>query len=87
MKVASKALAERMKVVHSAIYCNQIVQVKGRHIGKSVQLTDDLLTYADQENLDGITFAADIEKAFASMEQNFIFATLKKFGFGDSFIK
>ena len=32
------------------------------------------------ENLDGILFAADIEKALDSVEHNFIFASLKKFG-------
>ena len=88
VKVASKALAERMKkVVHSTIHCDQTAYVKGRYIGESVRLIDDLLTYADQENLDGIMFAADIEKAFDSVEHTFVFATLKKFGFGDSFIK
>ena len=32
-------------------------------------------------------FAADIEKAFDSLEHNFLFATLTKFGFGPDFIK
>ena len=37
--------------------------------------------------LDGILFASDIEKAFNSVDHNFIFASLKKFGFGDNFIQ
>ena len=74
------------KVIHGIIHCDQTA-VKGRYIGGSVRLIDDLLTDPDQENLDGIMFAADIEKAFDSVEHNFVFATLKKFGFGDSFIK
>ena len=69
------------------IHCDQTAYVKGRYIGESFRFIDDLLTYADQENLDCIMFAADIEKAFDSVEHNFVFATLKKFGFGDSFIK
>ena len=88
VKVASKALAERMKkVIHGIIHCDQTAYVKRRYTGESVRLIDYLLTYADQENLDGIMCAGDIEKAFDSVEHNFVFAALKKFGFGDSFIK
>ena len=43
--------------------------------------------HAELENLDGILFAADIEKAFDSSEHNFIFATLTGFGFGQKFIQ
>ena len=69
VKVTSKALAERMKkVIHSIIHYNQTAYVKGWYTGRSVKLIDNLLTYADQENLDGIMFAASIEKAFDSME-------------------
>ena len=32
-------------------------------------------------------FAADIEKAFDSVDHNFIFVSLKMFGFGDNFIQ
>ena len=74
MKVASKAPAERMKkVIHSIIHYDQTAYVKGRYTGESVRLIDELLTYADQENLDGIMFAASLEKAFDSVEHNFCF--------------
>ena len=45
------------------------------------------MDHADKENLDGMLFAADIEKAFDSLEHNFLFATLAKFGFGPDFIR
>ena len=45
-------------------------------------MIEDVLDHADQENLDGILFAADIEKVFDSVEHNFIFSVLRKFGFG-----
>ena len=41
----------------------------------------------DQENWDGIIFAADIEKAFDSVEHDFIYASLRKFGFVGSSIQ
>ena len=65
MKLAPKALAQRMKkIIHGIIHCDQAAYVKGRYIGELVRLIYDLITYADQENLDGIMFAADIEKDF-----------------------
>ena len=83
IKIASKALAFRpRKVIHKVIH-----YVKGRYIGESVGMIDDLLAYAESENLDGILFATDIEKAFDSVEHNFIFAPLKKFGYGEDFIR
>ena len=61
--------------------------VKGRNIGESIRLIDDIMSYAEQENLDGLIFADDIEKAFDSVDHNFIFASLEKYGFGPDFIQ
>ena len=41
-----------------------------------------MIYYTEQENLDGILFAANMEKVFDFLEHNFIHATLEKFGFG-----
>ena len=46
-----------------------------------------MVKYAEEENIDGILFAANIEKAFDSVDYNFIFKTLKKFCFGNDFIE
>ena len=60
MKLAPKALAQRMKkIIHSRIHCDQTAYVKGRYIEELVRLIDDLITNADQENLDDIMFAAE----------------------------
>ena len=79
-KIASKALAARAKkVIHSLISYDQTAYVKGRYIGESVRVwIDDLLKYAENENIDGILFAADIEKAFDSVDHNFIYACILK---------
>ena len=87
-KIASKVLAMRMrKVIPNLTNYDQTGYVKGRFIGESIQIIDDILYHADQENLDGILFAADMEKAFDSLEHAFIFATLAKFGFGKDYIQ
>ena len=65
IKIASKVLAFRLrKVIHKVIHYDQTAYVKGRYIGESVRLIDDLLAHAESENLDRILFAADLEKAF-----------------------
>ena len=61
--------------------------MKSRFIGESIRLIDDILCHTEQENIDGVLFAADIEMAFDSVGHNFIFASLKRFGFGDEFIE
>ena len=51
------------KVIYSLISYDQTAYVKGRYIGESVRVIDDLLKYAKDENIDGILFAADTVKA------------------------
>ena len=46
-----------------------------------------MLEYVDKISEEGIMFAVNTEKAFDSVDHSFIFATLKKFGFGDSFLE
>ena len=45
-------------VIHSLISYNRTGYVKRRYIGESVCLIDDLVKYAEDENIDGILFAA-----------------------------
>ena len=75
------------KVIHSLISYNQTAYLKGRYIGESVRLINDLLKYAEDENIDGMLFAADIEKSFDSVDHNFIYASLNRFGFRKDFVQ
>ena len=88
VKIASKALSFRLKkVISNLINYDQTAYMKGRFIGESIRLIDDILYHTEHENIDEVLFVADIEKAFDSVEHSFIFAVLKKFGFGDDFIQ
>ena len=87
-KIFSKSLAIRIKeFLPQLVNCDQTAYVEGRNIGESIRLIDDFLEYVDKENLDGLIFTADIEKAFDSIEHNLLFATLTKYGFGSNFIQ
>ena len=77
-KIASEALALRMKkVILNIINFDQTAYVKNRFIGESIRLIDDLLYHTEQENLYGILFAADMKKAFDSLEHNFFWSGRK----------
>ena len=59
----------------------------GRYIGESVRLTFDLLEHKNIHNLPGYMVIIDIEKAFDSVDHTFLLCSLRKFGFGNNFIK
>ena len=86
-KICSKALCNRMKkLMPKLIHPNQSAFVKGRTIDEAVRFLVDLFDFAERNNKSFILFAADFQKAFDSIEHNFIIATLRHFGFGDNFI-
>ena len=88
LKIASKALALRIKPVLKNVICHdQTAYIKDRYIGESVRLVQDIIEYVDREEEEAILFSTDIEKAFDSVNHDFIFATLEKFGFGPEFIQ
>ena len=87
-KIISKILAGCLKsVISSWSASDQAAYVPGRYKGESIRLTSDLLEYMDVQNLPGHFVTVDTEKAFDSVDHTFLFVTLKKFGFGDIFIK
>ena len=47
----------------------------------------DVLEYMKTSELPGYLITIDIEKAFDSVDHTFLVAVLKKFGFGDDFIR
>ena len=61
--------------------------VKDRYIGESVRLINNMLEYADKNNIEAILFSADFEKAFDSIDHTFILVVLKSYGFGPDFIQ
>ena len=70
-KIASKALAARVKkVLASIIKSDQTAYVQGRYIGESIRLISDILEYTEDHGIDGILFSADFEKVFASVKLN-----------------
>ena len=86
-KILTTALSKRIQGILPKIISNdQTAYVKGRFIGENVRLINDIIQYSLQNDSSGSIIFLDFEKAFDSLEWNFIFEALKKFNFGTVFI-
>ena len=81
-KIASKTLAKRLeKVLSKLIHSIQNAFVKGRSLFDAIR-TIDVLEYTKEKELSGILLAIDFEKAFDTLNCDFLIRTLHKFNFG-----
>ena len=88
MSICSKALADRIKkYLPFLISLNQTAYVEGRFISEGGRHFSDVLQVTDFLNLRGLVVTVDIQKAFDSVNHLFLITALKKFGFGETFIK
>ena len=86
-KITTKAIANRMKkVLDILINDSQTGFLKGRYIGENIRTIFETIEHLNDENKPGLIFFADFEKAFDSIDHDFIFKVLNYFNFGDSFI-
>ena len=88
VKLISKALAKRLKnVLPEIISPNKNAYVKNRCISEGGRLISDLLEMSEVLNKEGFLVTIDIEKAFDSVNHQFLIAILEKIGFGTEFIE
>ena len=86
-KIATKVIANRMKnVLPKLIHESQTGFMKGRYIGKNIRLILETLEYAEDQNLPGILFFSDFEKAFDSINHDYMFKCLRHCNFSDDLI-
>ena len=64
------------------VSADQTAYVKGRNITQNIRIIQDAIEYTKQKKMQKILLFLDFEKAFDSVEHNFIFKTLGKFNFG-----
>ena len=87
-KIIAFIFAKRLqKIIGNLISKDQSAYVKGRYIGENARLILDIFEYCNENNEDGILVFLDFEKAFDSVEWNFLFKTLEKFNFGQNFVR
>lgn len=87
-KLAARVLAGRLlRVIHLVVAPDQTCGVPGRFIGENVALLRDVVDYATLSNVPIPIVSLDQEKAFDRVDWSFMRATLRKMGFGPSFIR
>ena len=69
----SKVIALRLKhVLPNIIHHNQTGFIKDRYIGETVRSSFDIMEFTLTENISGIMIFLDFQKAFDSVEWDFI---------------
>ena len=87
-KIGSKVIATRLqKVIPEIIHFNQNAYVKGRTIFDAVRTIDDIMEFTERYQMNGLLVAIDFQKAFDSINHDFMFKALSVFNFGPSLIR
>jgi hypothetical protein len=87
-KIGSAYIAERLKTVLERLISNlQTGFLKGRYIGECTRLILDIIVRTEEEQIPGLLLLVDFEKAFDSLEWDFMFKCLNFLGFAESIIK
>ena len=87
-KILAIILARRLqKVIPNLISLDQTAYIKNRFIGINARFLYDIVEYCENFHKPGILISLDFQKAFDSIEWNFMEKTLETFGFGEKFRK
>jgi hypothetical protein len=84
--ILAKCLASRLcKVLPHIIDEDQTGYVKGRFIGCNIRQIEDIIIHSELNKTPGIILTIDFEKAFDSVNWNFIDKSLEAFNLGPTF--
>lgn len=85
-KIVAKVLASRLSIVLSRLISHdQTGFVRGRFIGENLRIVSDIISYCEEENMEGILLTVDFRSAFDTLERDFMMYALRSFNFGNSF--
>ena len=86
--IASKVIAERMKgLLPELIHDNQSGYIPGRWIDENIRSILDIMQYTQGKKFPGLLLFIDFEKAFDSLEWDYLNRCLQLFNFGPDIIR
>ena len=86
-KILAKLLAYRIKyLLKEIIHSDQTGFMPNRYIGCNINKIMNLMDYCSDNSIEGMLVAIDFEKAFDSMEWDFVYRCMENFGFPLQFI-
>ncbi len=87
-KILAKILAARVRSsLPKLIEADQCGYIKNRYIGENIRTINDVIHLSRAKKQTGILLMIDFEKAFDTLEWDFLLLVLKRFNFGNMFIK
>ena len=88
IKIIAKALATKLQtVLDTVIHEDQVGFKAGSYIGQTIQMLNDIINYTTVHKVPGFIVSLDIEKAFDSVEWEYLDKTMVAFGLSPRFIK
>ena len=86
-KIFSGMLAERIKsTLEDIVHNDQKGFVQNRFIGENIRLIHDIMTECELENKQGILILVDFEKAFDTLDWNFIQTVFEMSNYGEKIL-
>jgi len=85
-KILTKVLANRLQEALAEIISpDQTGYIKGRQIGENIRIIEDIINYTTLKNIKGYLVLLDFEKAFDSVNIDFLKESLERCNFGENF--
>ena len=85
-KILAHILTNRLKkVIPKLINTDQSGYIKWRNICYNIRLIQDVIEYFEENDHECAIVFLDFQKAFDTVGHDFLFKTLSKFNFGESF--
>ena len=87
-KILARVLSQRLqRVIQKIISFDQTGYIKGRSASDNLRLVQDVIDYCNNLEEQGLILFLDFKQAFDCVNHEFLFETLKRFNFKESFIQ